>query len=253
MCMETKFAKSAYWNFLLWGVCTSLGVTVSTIVDAMMVGNIIGSSGLAVSNLATPVYLAYALFGLTLGVGGSVLIGKQLGADDVDGANELFQEVLSAGVILGAVCMVPALLFRTGICRFLGADGDLLELAQQYLTVVFAAAPVFVAYHILSACVRTDGAPSLAAAASVVVIVVNLVLDLIFMGVLKWGIVGASASLCIGEGLGAAVLLTHFFQKNALLKLRLRRPRWENLKEFTGNGFGVGCAPILKRSEEHTS
>ena len=68
--METKFAKSAYWNFLLWGVCTSLGVTVSTIVDAMMVGNIIGSSGLAVSNLATPVYLAYALFGLTLGVGG---------------------------------------------------------------------------------------------------------------------------------------------------------------------------------------
>ncbi len=246
MCMETKFAKSAYWNFLLWGVCTSLGVTVSTIVDAMMVGNIIGSSGLAVSNLATPVYLAYALFGLTLGVGGSVLIGKQLGADDVDGANELFQEVLSAGVILGAVCMVPALLFRTGICRFLGADGDLLELAQQYLTVVFAAAPVFVAYHILSACVRTDGAPSLAAAASVVVIVVNLVLDLIFMGVLKWGIVGASASLCIGEGLGAAVLLTHFFQKNALLKLRLRRPRWENLKEFTGNGFGVGSAQIFQ-------
>lgn len=244
--METKFATSAYWNFLLWGICASLGVTVSTIVDAMMVGNIIGSSGLAVSNLATPVYLAYALFGLTLGVGSSVLIGKQLGADDVDGANRLFQEVLFAGVILGVACMVPALLFRGGICRFLGADGELFSLAQQYLTVVFAAAPFFVVYHILSACVRTDGAPKLAAAASAVVIVTNLVLDLIFMAVLKWGIVGASASLCIGECLGVLVLLTHFFQKNALLRLHLRLPRRENLKEFIGNGFGVGSAQIFQ-------
>lgn len=244
--METKFAKSAYWNFLLWGVCTSLGVTVSTIVDAMMVGNIIGSSGLAVSNLATPVYLVYALFGLTLGIGSSVLIGKHLGADDVESANELFQEVLSAGVILGAACMVPALLFRSGLCRFLGADGELLGLARQYLTVVFAAAPVFVVYHILSACVRTDGAPRLAASASAVVIVTNLVLDLVFMAGLKWGIVGASASLCIGEGLGVLVLLTHFFRKEALLKLRLRLPRLENLKEFTENGFGVGSAQIFQ-------
>lgn len=244
--METKFAKSAYWNFLLWGICTSLSVTVSTIVDAMMVGNIIGSSGLAVSNLATPVYMAYALLGLTLGIGSSVLIGKQLGADDVDGANRLFQEVLFAGVILGIACMVPALLFRSSLCRFLGADEELLSLAQQYLTVVFASAPLFVVYQILSACARTDGAPKLAAAASTVVIVTNLVLDLLFMLVLKWGIVGASASLCIGKALGVLVLLTHFRRKEALLRLRLKLPRWENLSNIVGNGFGVGSAQIFQ-------
>ena len=244
--METRFAKSAYLNFLCWGVCTSLSVTISTIVDAMMVGNIVGSSGLAVSNLATPVYLFYALLGLTLGSGGGVRIGERLGASEVTEANRLFQETLFAGLALGLACMVPALLFRSSLCAFLGADGELLILTRQYLSVVFAAAPVFVLYHILSACVRTDGAPKLAAAASVTVIAVNLALDLLFMAVLKWGIVGASAALCIGESLGVLVLLTHFLHKDALLRLGLRLPRWDDLRAFIGSGFGIGSAQIFQ-------
>lgn len=183
--MDTKFAKSAYWNFLLWGMCSSLSVTLSTIIDATLVGNFVGSSGLAVSNLATPVYLLYALFGLTLGMGSSVLIGGKLGASDVEGANDLFHQVLTAGLVLGLACMVLVLAFRSSLCRFLGAEGELLALAQPYLTVVFSAAPVFILYHILNLCVRTDGAPKLAAAASAVVIAVNLGLDLLFMAVLR--------------------------------------------------------------------
>ena len=54
--METNYAKSAYRTFLFWGVCSSLGVTVSTLVDATLVGNFIGSTGLAVANIATPVF-----------------------------------------------------------------------------------------------------------------------------------------------------------------------------------------------------
>ena len=77
-------------------------------------------------------------------------------------------------------------------------------------------------------------------------IAVNLGLDLLFMAVLRWGIVGASAALCIGEGLGLVVLLTHFTRKNALLKLRLKRPRRESLKGFVGNGFGVGSSQIFQ-------
>ena len=61
--METNYAKSAYRTFLFWGVCSSLGVTVSTLVDATLVGNFIGSTGLAVANIATPVFLLYLLMG----------------------------------------------------------------------------------------------------------------------------------------------------------------------------------------------
>lgn len=243
---ELKFAKSAYWYFLFWGVCSALGTTLCTLVDAILVGNLVGSDGLAATGIATPVFLTYALLGMTLGVGASVRIGRDLGSANVEEANRRFHSVLLTGLIVGLGCMAATLLLRQQILDFLGAQDNLRNLSEQYLTVVFVSAPIFVLYHIMAAAVRTDGGPALAAVSSAVVIVVNLSLDFVFMKGLNWGIVGASASLCIGEILGLLVLLSHFFRKRALLRLGLRVVRWEDLKKFVVNGFGVGSAFIFQ-------
>lgn len=241
-----QFAKSAYWYFLFWGICSALGTTLSTLIDAILVGNIVGSDGLAVTSIATPVFLVYALLGMTLGVGANVYIGRSLGASDVENANLTFHRVLLVGLAVGLVCLAIVLPFRERMLDFLGAEGDLRPLARQYLTVVFGSAPVFVLYHIMSASVRTDSDPKLAAASSAVVVVVNLTLDIFFMQVLGWGIVGASTALCIAEGLGLVVLLFHFARKSALLKLGLKLPRLEDIERFVTNGFGVGSACIFQ-------
>ena len=244
--METNYAKSAYRTFLFWGVCSSLGVTVSTLVDATLVGNFIGSTGLAVANIATPVFLLYLLMGITLGGGAGVLIGKKLGEADLKGANRFFGSVLSAGLITGVLFAAVSLVFRSALCSLLGATPELLPQALQYLTVVFAFAPIYVLYNILSIAVRTDGAPKLAAISSAGVIVTNLSLDLLFMKVLNWGLVGASASLCIAETVGTLVLLTHFWNKQALLSFHFHIPTWNEIKEYVENGFGVGSAFIFQ-------
>ena len=244
--METNYAKSAYRTFLFWGVCSSLGVTVSTLVDATLVGNFIGSTGLAVANIATPVFLLYLLMGITLGGGAGVLIGKKLGEADLKGANRFFGSVLSAGLITGVLFAAVSLVFRSALCSLLGATPELLPKALQYLTVVFAFAPIYVVYNILSIAVRTDGAPKLAAISSASVIVTNLSLDLLFMKVLNWGLVGASASLCIAETVGTLVLLTHFWNKQALLSFHFHIPTWNEIKEYVENGFGVGSAFIFQ-------
>lgn len=244
--METNYAKSAYRTFLFWGVCSSLGVTVSTLVDATLVGNFIGSTGLAVANIATPVFLLYLLMGITLGGGAGVLIGKKLGEADLKGANRVFCSVLSAGLITGVLFAAASLVFRSALCSLLGATPELLPQALQYLTVVFAFAPIYVVYNILSIAVRTDGAPKLAAISSAGVIVTNLSLDLLFMKVLNWGLVGASASLCIAETVGTLILLTHFWNKQALLSFHFHIPTWNEIKEYVENGFGVGSAFIFQ-------
>lgn len=244
--METNYAKSAYRTFLFWGVCSSLGVTVSTLVDATLVGNFIGSTGLAVANIATPVFLLYLLMGITLGGGAGVLIGKKLGEADLKGANRVFCSVLSAGLITGVLFAAASLVFRSALCSLLGATPELLPQALQYLTVVFAFAPIYVVYNILSIAVRTDGAPKLAAISSAGVIVTNLSLDLLFMKVLNWGLVGASASLCIAETVGTLILLTHFWNKQALLSFHFHIPTGNEIKEYVENGFGVGSAFIFQ-------
>ena len=166
--MGTRFAKSAFGYFLIWGICTSLTTTICTIVDALLVGNLVGSSGLAVANLSTPVFLFYAMLGVTVGVGANVRIGRFLGSSDLAQANRVFSAQLALGLLIGAVCLLP-LTFRDAYFAFLGVTPELYPLAQQYLTVVMWSAPLFVLYHIFSASVRTDSDPKLAAAASAAV------------------------------------------------------------------------------------
>ena len=105
--MDTHFAKSAYRYFALWGILTSLAMTVCTIVDALLVGNLVGSDGLAVTNLSTPVFLSYALLGIMLGVGAGVKIGRALGASEIDEANRIFHSLLGVGLLVGVLCWLP--------------------------------------------------------------------------------------------------------------------------------------------------
>ena len=242
--MNTDFAGSAYRHFLAWGVLAYLALTVCTIVDATLVGNLVGPRGLAVANISTPVFLLYALLGITIAVGANVHIARQLGASDTEGANRTFHSALGLGVTAGVLALSP-LLFRDLYFSFLGVTEELYPLAEQYLTVVMWSAPIFVLYHILSFSVRSDSDPRLSAIASGVVITLNIVLDILFMKVLGWGIAGASASLCIAEALGTAVLLTHFAKKHSILKLRLALPSKKDVRDFVSDGFGMGSANIF--------
>ena len=200
--------------------------------------------GLAVANISTPVFLLYALLGITIAVGANVHIARQLGASDTEGANRTFHSALGLGVTAGVLALSP-LLFRDTYFSFLGVTEELYPLAEQYLTVVMWSAPIFVLYHILSFSVRSDSDPRLSAIASGVVITTNIVLDILFMKVLGWGIAGASASLCIAEALGTAVLLTHFAKKHSILKLRLSLPPKKDVRDFVSDGFGMGSANIF--------
>ena len=136
-----QFARGAYWYFLFWGVCSALGTTFSTLIDAILVGNLVGSDGLAVTSIATPVFLFYALLGMTLGVGANVKIGRALGSDYVEEANRIFHEVLLTGVLVGALCLAVVLPLRERMLDLLGAEDALRPLARQYLTVVFRLGP----------------------------------------------------------------------------------------------------------------
>lgn len=212
--------------------------------DATLVGNLVGDTGLAVSNIATPVYLIYALFGITIGVGSNVLISRFLGAEDKEGANKVFHSALTFGLIVSFISLCP-LFFEKAYFSFLGVTDELYPLAKEYLGVVMWSAPIFIMYHILSASVRTDSNPRLVAIASAVVIITNITLDIVFMKFMAMGIKGASLSLCIGEFLGLIVLLTHFVKKDKLLSLKCGALDFQQVKDTISNGFGLGSAQIF--------
>ncbi len=223
-----------------------MSVAICTIIDAALIGYFIGSNGLAIAGISTPVYMLFAFVGVTIAVGANVLIGRSLGAADKETANLQMGKQLFLGLLFGLFFLTVTLVFQDEVVAFLGARDVLFSPAKDYLIPVFVASPFFVIYYILSMSVRTDGNSRLAAIASGVVISINLLLDFVLMGYLNWGIRGASVSLCIAEVLGVLLLLTHFARKLSILRLKVIVPKLADLNQFIGNGFGVGSAYIFQ-------
>ena len=244
--MNNNFAKNAYLKFMLWGILSSMGVTFCTLIDAMMIGHFVGSKGLAVTSLSNFVFLFLGLIAITLAVGSNVLIGQNIGACDYSKANELFQKVLTSGLIISLVFSIISVVFKSPFLSLLGASGNIKDLLNLYLLPVFIFAPIFILYNILAVSVRTDSNPNLAGIASIVLIIINLLLDLLFMGVFKMGVFGASLSMCIGELCAFLILLLHFKDKKHLLKFSFIWPDLKNIKRFIINGLGVGSFYIFQ-------
>ena len=175
-----------------------------------------------------------------------MLIGQRLGSNENDKANELFHSLLKCGLIIGLVCSIFALVFRNQVFTFLGIQESLRDLLASYLIPIFISTPFFILYQILSVSVRTDGDPSLSGKASVILIIINLVLDVVFMGVMKMGMMGASLSMCIGEIVAFFVLCTHFRKDRALLSFRFDKFNRDYFIDFVKNGFGVGSFYIFQ-------
>ncbi len=242
--MDSRFQYNAYRYFLLWGIFSSLVLTLSCFVDATLVGRLTGSDGLAAYNLITPVFLLYALLGVTIGVGANVRVVKLIGEDKKEEADEVFHSALTLGLIVSTLLLFP-LLFKRKYASFLGLTGSLYPLSVGYLSTALLASPAFVMYHILSASVRSDGNPRLCFWSSLVVCLTNITLDIVFMKVMKMGIKGAAIALCIGETLGVFTLLSHFFRKRGLLTLSLKLPHFTFIRTLFLNGCSVGSAYIF--------
>ena len=244
--IRNNFASKAYRAFLLWGISTTIGSAVCTFVDATLVGNYIGGEALAAVNVGTPLFLFFAVIGVTIASGANVLIGRQLGKADTQKANRLFQEQLTLALIVSAVCTFVGIVFATPILKLLGANAEMIGYAREYAMVVFFSSGLFILYQVLAFSVRSDGNPRLAAVSSAVLIVLNLVLDIFFLGVLKMGIRGASLALCIGKLFSVLVLPTHFRRKNRYLKLGVRLPSGKTILEFVKCGFGMGSVFLFQ-------
>lgn len=119
-------------RFSVPSVIAMLLQTAITITDGYFTGNYVGENALAAINLGLPILHVYLGVGLCVGVGGSVICGRLLGAKDTDKAGQVFsQTVVTAGVIC-ILASVAAFLLFSPILNVLRADGELSVSFTQY-------------------------------------------------------------------------------------------------------------------------
>ncbi|MDD3306977.1 MAG: MATE family efflux transporter [Acetobacterium sp.] len=238
------FVNKAFRIFAINSILSSAGVVLGTFVDAIILGNAFGAVGLSVLAVSMPVYMVYNLFGYAFGVGGSLKVSESIGAEDKDGVRAGFTQAMFFAAAVGLVIAVLGMLFLPTIIGLTGGTG--IAIARDYMWPIVITAPIFILAPVMSLLIRSDADPFLSTLGISVSVVVNLVLDLIFIFGLDMGVFGGALAMVIGQLSAIAVYSIHFFKKHNHLKLCQTSLSLKVGYQLFQGGFGIASAFIYQ-------
>ncbi len=203
-------------------VPASIGILVMSInilVDTILVGNWIGANAIGAINVVLPVSFFIAALGMAIGIGGSSIISRALGADNHSKALHTFGNQISITLILTLGMITIGLLFVDELIPIFGGKGELFEPAKIYYKIVLYGVPILGLSMMGNTVIRAEGKPNYAMVAMIIPSVGNLVLDVILINVFDMGMHGAawastgSYVLCLGW------IIYFFLSKHSELKI----------------------------------
>lgn len=223
-------------------VPASIGILVMSLnilVDTIFVGNWIGSIAIAAINVVLPVSFFIAALGMAIGIGGSSIISRALGANKHKKALKTFGNQISLTLILTIVMVAVGLLFRDSIIPAFGGKGDIFEPAKIYYTIVLYGVPFLALCMMGNNVIRAEGKPKFAMVAMIIPSVGNLVLDYILINIMDLGMMGAAWATTASYMCCFAYVVWFFLSNNSELKISLSHLgfNWNILKETTSLGF----------------
>lgn len=196
------------------------------VVDGLFVSNIVGSEAFAAVNLIMPVLMMLGTVGFMVGTGGSALVSKTLGAGDKEKANRYFSLLIYMLIFTGFLLTVLGLIFIRPITIALGAEGRMIDYCVTYGKVLLIALIGFILQNCFQSFLVVAERPKMGLVISIIAGVINMILDFLFIYVLKMGVFGAALATGIGQIVGAVVPLIFFISKNSS-PLRLGKTKFD--------------------------
>jgi putative MATE family efflux protein len=212
----------------------SIGILVMSLnilIDTIFVGHWIGSQAIAAINVVLPVSFFIAALGMAIGIGGSSIISRALGANDKSKALLTFGNQVNMTIILTLILVFFGLNFIDNIIPVFGGRGTIFEPAKIYYRIVLYGVPFLALSMMGNTVIRAEGKPKFAMYAMMIPSVTNLLFDYIFINIMDLGMMGAawattgSYILCfififwffISDNSEMKVLIHHFKLKKSIV------------------------------------
>ncbi len=212
-------------------------------VDSVFIGHGVGA--LAISGLAVtfPFMNLAAAFGAMVGVGASTLLSVKLGAKDYSEAKKIVGNVIALNVIIGSVFMLVSLLFLDSILYFFGASEHTIDYARSYMQIILIGNIITHLYLGLNSVIRSSGHPHQAMLATILTVILNAILDPIFIFVFDWGIRGAAIATILAQIFALIWVVFILTSKNEVIRLDRHFFRLDS--HIVKDSLSIGLAPFL--------
>jgi len=200
-------------QYALPAIIAQTAASLYNMVDSIFIGQGVGP--LAISGLAVtfPLMNLSTAFGTLVGAGAATMLSVLLGQKNYKAANKVLGNVVSLNVIIGLIFMVSALVFIDPILYFFGASENTLSYAKEYMKIILYGNIITHLYFGLNAAMRSSGSPKKAMGLTIFTVILNTILDPIFIFVFDMGIAGAAWATVLSQTVAMFVVLHHFNSK----------------------------------------
>ena len=196
-----------------------LVMSLNMIVDTIFVGQWIGVLAIAAITVVLPIAFLISSIGMGIGIGGSSIISRALGANNTEKAFLTFGNQICLTVILAILFVVLGNVFSIPILDLFGAKGEILPIASEYFSVIIYGVP-FLAFAMMgNPTIRAEGKPKFAMYAMMVPAVLNVVLDILFIKYFNWGMWGAGLATSLSYASCGLYILYFFLSSKSELKI----------------------------------
>ena len=227
-----------FMKYALPGVAGLLFLGIQSVIDGIVLGRFVGANALASVNLVLPCYSLISAFAIVMGIGGQTLVSISLGRGDKQEANNALRSVFV--FLLGMSVVVSLVIFLSAgkIASFLGANEVLLPDAVHYIRALVPFFPLLCAIFFGDYIIKAMGHPLYATSVMGMTVVLNIVLDLVFVAVLGWGVMGAGLATGIAFTMGACFNVPRLFSRHEVVAVQ--RGRYD--RRLVWNAFYNGSS-----------
>ena len=194
--------------------------------DSLIVGNILGSDALAaVSSSGSLIFLLVGFFN-GIAVGAGVVISKYFGAKDYENLKKAVHTDVAFGLVAGVLLTVIGMALAPQILVWMGTPEEVLPNSILYFRMYFAGSLAFVMYNIVMGILQAVGDSRHPLYYLIFSSIINVALDLLFVGGFGWGVASAAAATAISQAASALLCFIRLVRTKEVYQVDVREIRF---------------------------
>lgn len=241
--LGTKPVGKLLVQYAFPAIIAMIAASLYNIVDRIFIGQIVGPMAISGLAITFPFINLGAVFGAAVGIGASTSISVKLGQRDYETAENILGNTVTLNLIIGSAFGIICLIFLDPILRFFGASDATIPYARSFMEVILAGNVISHMYFGMNAVLRAASKPRQAMMATIFTVLINIILDFIFISLWGWGIRGAAFATILSQALALCWQMKQFTNKDEIL--HLKRGIYRLKRHLVENIISIGISPFL--------
>ncbi len=197
-----------------------LAMSIYMLVDSIFVGKWVGPLGIGAIAIVMPIVFFISSIGMGIGIGGSSIISRALGADEKRLAQHTFGNQITMTLLLSIFVVVIGYFYTDEIVYLFGGKEDLHDPSYAYFNTLLYGIPFLALNMMANTVIRAEGQAKTAMVVVLIPAFLNIILDFIFIYVLDQGIVGAAWATVISYVACFLFIVGYFVFGKGIINIR---------------------------------